>query len=243
MARRATSAAQLTRAATAQWPGLNDRVWVELQLPETLGGELIRLPTRIEDTGEANLVVAAPSFRGDLHVVAPGMAVTVAWAGARGRSRQDFLIAEVVRRRVPAWDLAPCGEVTVEQRRRFARVPATGAARLSPVPGDPMLREADPVEAAAEPVLPAHLVDLSEGGTALSVPAGSWLRLGRLVRTSFDLEGSPVDQLGQVVRVLDSLDPALLEVVVAFGEPVPAADRLRRYVMQSQIRQRRGGDR
>ena len=242
MARRAAPGAQLTRAA-AQWPGLNDRVWVELQMPDTLGGELIRLPTRVEDTGEASLVVAAPGFRGDLHVVAPGLPVTVAWAGTRGRSKQDFLIAEVVRRRVAAWDLAPCGEVVVEQRRRYARVPATGTARLSPVPGDPMQREVDPVDAAAEPVVTAHLVDLSEGGSALSVPVGSWLRLGRLVRTSFDLEGSPVDQVGQVVRSLDSLDPALLEVVVAFTEPVPAADRLRRYVMQTQIRQRRGGDR
>lgn len=243
MARRATAGAELTRAATAQWPGLNDRVWVELRLPDSLGGELIRLPSRIEDTGETSLVVAAPGFRGDLHVVAPGLPVAVAWAGTRGRSRQDFLIAEVVRRRVPAWDLAPCGEVAVEQRRRYVRVPATGAVRLSPVPGDPLQREVDPVDVAQEPVLPAHLVDLSEGGSALSVPVGTWLRLGRLVRMSFDLDGAPVDQVGQVVRSLDSLDPELLEVVVAFSDPVPAADRLRRHVMQTQIRQRRGGDR
>jgi c-di-GMP-binding flagellar brake protein YcgR len=243
MPRRAASGAELSRAATTQWPGLNHRVWVELQMPEALGGELIRLPTRVEDTGEGSLVVAAPSFRGDLHVVAPGLPVTVAWAGTRGRSRQDFLIAEVVRRRVAAWDLAPCGEVTVEQRRRYARVPAGGPVRLSPVEGDPMQREADLAEGVVEPVVPAHLVDLSEGGSALSVPVGSWPGLGRLVRMSFDLDGAPVDQVGQVVRSLESLDPALLEVVVAFSEPVPAADRLRRFVMQTQIRQRRGGDR
>ena len=243
MARRAATGAALTRAASAQWPGLNHRVWVELQMPDLFGGELVRLPTRVEDTHESSLVVAAPSFRGDLHVVAPGLPVAVAWAGARGQSRQEFLIAEVVRRRVSAWDLAPCSEVVVEQRRRYARVPAAGAVRLSPVAGDPLQREADHADGVQEPALPALLVDLSEGGSALSVPVGSWLRLGRLVRMSFDLEGSPVDQVGQVVRSLDSLDAGVLEVVVAFSEPVPAADRLRRYVMQTQIRQRRGGDR
>jgi c-di-GMP-binding flagellar brake protein YcgR len=243
MARRAATGVELTRTASAQWPGLNHRVWVELQMPDLLGGDLIRLPTRVEDTAEGSLVVAAPSFRGDLHVVAPGLAVAVAWAGARGQSRQDFLIAEVVRRRVPAWDLAPCGDVVVEQRRRYARVPASGAVRLSPVEGDPLQREADRADGVVEPLLDAHLVDLSEGGSALSVPAGSWLQLGRLVRMSFALDGAPVDQVGQVVRSLHSLDPDLLEVVVAFSEPVPAADRLRRYVMQTQIRQRRGGDR
>ena len=242
MARRAAPGAELSRAA-AQWPGLNHRVWVELQMPDTLGGDLIRLPTRVEDTHEGSLVVAAPSFRGDLHVVAPGLPVAVAWAGARGQSRQEFLIAEVVRRRVSAWDLAPCSEIVVEQRRRYARVPASGSVRLSPVEGDPLQREADLADGVVEPLLEAHLVDLSEGGSALSVQGGSWLRLGRLVRMSFELDGAPLDQVGQVVRSLDSLDPDLVEVVVAFSEPVPAADRLRRFVMQTQIKQRRGGDR
>lgn len=242
MARRAAPGAELSRAA-AQWPGLNHRVWVELQMPDTLGGDLIRLPTRVEDTHEGSLVVAAPSFRGDLHVVAPGLPVAVAWAGARGQSRQEFLIAEVVRRRVSAWDLAPCSEVVVEQRRRYARVPASGSVRLSPVEGDPLQREADLADGVVEPLLEAHLVDLSEGGSALSVQGGSWLRLGRLVRMSFELDSAPLDQVGQVVRSLDSLDPDLVEVVVAFSEPVPAADRLRRFVMQTQIKQRRGGDR
>lgn len=242
MARRAAPEAELSRAS-AQWPGLNHRVWVELQMPDTFGGDLIRLPTRVEDAHEGSLVVAAPSFRGDLHVVAPGLPVAVAWAGARGQSRQEFLIAEVVRRRVSAWDLAPSSEVVVEQRRRYARVPASGSVRLSPVEGDPLQREADLADGVVEPVLEGHLVDLSEGGSALSVRGGSWLRLGRLARMSFELDGAPLDQVGQVVRSLDSLDPDLVEVVVAFSEPVPAADRLRRFVMQTQIRQRRGGDR
>ncbi|GAA0311829.1 PilZ domain-containing protein [Kineococcus aurantiacus] len=243
MSRRATAGAPPHRSGPAHWPGLNDRVWVEVQIPDAFGGETVRVPTRVEDASEGGLVVAAPSFRGDLHVVAPGLAVSVLWAGQRGQSRQDFLIAEVTRRRVPAWDLAPCGEVVVEQRRRFARVPATGRAHVSPVAGDPLQDEAGAADAEVEAVVAAHLVDLSEGGAALSVPVSSWVRLGRLARLSFDLEGQPVDQAGQVVRCVSALDPDRLEAVVAFSEPVPAADRLRRYVMQTQIRQRRGGDR
>lgn len=243
MARRTPAGAELTRSAPAHWPGLNDRVWVEVQMPDSFGGETIRIPTRVEDAHDGTLVVAAPSFRGDLHVVAPGLPVAVCWAGQRGQSRQDFLIAEVVRRRVPAWDLVPCSDVVVEQRRRYARVPATGGVHLTPVHGDPLAAEVDPQDPVEEPAVEARLVDLSEGGSALSVPVGSWLRLGRLVRLSFDLDGFRVVQEGQVVRSLDSLESDRLEVVVAFAEPVAAADRLRRYVMQTQIRQRRGGDR
>lgn len=212
-------------------------------MPDSFGGDTVRIPTRVEDAHEGSLVVAAPGFRGDLHVVAPGLAVAVCWAGQRGQSRQEFLIAEVVRRRVPAWDLAPCSDVVVEQRRRYARVPASGDVHLSHVPGDPLAAETDPDDPLVEPAVPARLVDLSEGGSAVSVPVGTWVRLGRLVRLSFDLEGFPVDQEGQVVRTLDSLETDRLEAVVAFTEPVAAADRLRRYVMQTQIRQRRGGDR
>ena len=240
MARRAPAAA-LTHAASAAWPGINDRVWVEIQLPESVGGDEVRVPTRIEDADDGGLVVAAPSFRGDLHVVAPGLPVRLTWAGPRGQARQDFLLAEVVRRRVPAWELAPCSEVVVEQRRRYARVPARGAARLHPVPGDPLQHE-DAAEE-VEPSVGGLLVDLSEGGMAVSVPVGTWLQLGRLARATFELDGAPVDQAGQVVRSLPSLDPERVEVVVAFGEPVAAADRLRRYVMQTQIKQRARGDR
>nr|WP_276612133.1 PilZ domain-containing protein [Kineococcus vitellinus] len=138
--------------------------------------------------------------------------------------------------------MAPSSEVVVEQRRRYARVPARGAASLHPVPGDPLQHEDAAAEEAEQPV-GGLLVDLSEGGVAVSVPVGSWLQLGRLARAGFELDGAPVVQAGQVVRSLPSLDPERVEVVVAFGEPVAAADRLRRYVMQTQIKQRARGDR
>ncbi|NAZ88391.1 PilZ domain-containing protein [Kineococcus indalonis] len=231
----------VTPTAPAQWPAVNGRVRVQVQLPENLGGDLVDLPTRVEDSGENSLVVAAPGFSGDLHVVAPGLPVTVSWASERGHVRQDFLIAEVVRRRVPSWDLAPCGEIAVQQRRRYVRVPLVGALRLQPVPGDPAGPDGQQPGAAPEPVVTAAFVDLSEGGACVRVPRGSWARPGRLVRAVFELDGGPVDQLADVVR--SSPEPSGAgeheHLVLGFVEPVAAADRLRRHVMQVQIRNRR----
>ena len=240
MAKRST-AGELTRSAPAEWPTVNSRIWVHVQMPDSFGGEEVRLPTRVEDSDAGRLVVAAPSFRGDLHVVSPGLPVTVSWAGPRGQSRQGFLLAEVVRRRVAAWDLAPSSEVVVEQRRRFARVAASGEVRVRAVAEDPLKDEDEP----ADEQVGGLLVDLSEGGALVSVATGSWLALDRLVRVLLDVEGSPVDQLAQVVRVHPALpgDPGRQEVVVGFVEPVVAADVLRRHVMQTQIRHRRGGER
>ncbi len=225
----------------AQWPAVNGRVRVQVQLPDALGGELLELPTRVEDSAEGSLVVAAPGFSGDLHLVAPGMPVTVLWASERGQLRQDFLIAEVVRRRVPSWDLAPCGEVSVQQRRRFVRVPVTGNLRLHAVPGDPMWPGRQDLDAAPEQAVTAAFVDLSEGGACVRVRRGSWPGAGRLVRTVFELDGVPVEQLAEVVRLAP--DPAATgehdDLVLSFVEPVAAADRLRRHVMQEQIRNRR----
>ena len=240
MARRA-SAGVATPAPPAQWPAINGRVRVQVQLPEALGGELVDLPTRVEDSGEGSLVVAAPSFSGDLHVVAPGLPVTVSWASDRGHVRQDFLIAEVSRRQVPSWDLAPCGEVEVQQRRRYVRVPVSGALRLQPVPGDPARPGPAGADAAPEPAVTAAFVDLSEGGACVRVRRGTWAQPGRLVRAVFDLDGGPVDQLADVVRAVP--DPSGTgehdDLVLGFVEPVAAADRLRRHVMQVQIRNRR----
>ena len=239
MVKRST-AGELVRSAPAAWPAVNSRVWAHLQLPDSFGGEEVRLPTRVEDAVAGRLVVAAPGFRGDLHLVAPGLPVTISWAGLRGQSSQGFLLAEVVRRRVAAWDLAPCGDVVVRQRRRFARVVAAGAVQVHAVAGDPLKVEGE----AADEEVGGRLVDLSEGGALVSVPNGSWLTLGRLVRLVFDVEGSRVDQVAQVVRShpVPAGGPDRHEVVIGFLEPVVAADTLRRYVMQTQIRHRRGGE-
>ncbi|WP_432493423.1 PilZ domain-containing protein [Kineococcus gypseus] len=233
-----------TAPAPAQWPALNGRVSVHVQLPDSLGGQLLELPTRVEDSGEDRLVVAAPSFTGDLHLVGPGLAVTVSWASERGRLRQDFVVGEVVRRRVACWDLVPVGELTVQQRRRYVRVPLSGGLRLLPVPGDP----AAPAVAApaGEPPAPeepaaAAFIDLSEGGACVRLRRGAWPAPGRLVRAVFDLDGGPVDQLAEVVRAAPGAGGAGEhdDLVLVFVEPVAAADRLRRHVMQVQIRNRR----
>ncbi|WP_432546518.1 PilZ domain-containing protein [Kineococcus sp. SYSU DK004] len=289
---RTAGAAPGRRTAPPGWPALNSRVHVRVHLPEKLGDRELELPTRVEDEVDGALVVAAPTFAGDLHVAVPGLPVAVSWSSDRGRCVVDAVLVRVVRHRVSCWELEPASDVRTEQRRRYARVRTSGHVRVLPVPDEtgarrppappvqpalqaaplqalPALRRAlraaadgrgeDPAPAAGatggttadagpdvpvEPELTAAFVDLSEGGACLRLAEPSWLTPGRRVRVLFDLAGGPVDQLAEVVRVAPARDVAdRHDVVLAFVEPVPAADRLRQHVMRTQIDNRRRGDR
>ncbi|WP_369054569.1 PilZ domain-containing protein [Kineococcus terrestris] len=296
---RTAGAAPGRRTAPPGWPALNSRVHVRVHLPEKLGDRELELPTRVEDEVDGALVVAAPTFAGDLHVAVPGLPVAVSWSSDRGRCVVDAVLVRVVRHRVSCWELEPASDVRTEQRRRYARVRTSGHVRVLPVPlpdeagahrapARPAL-EAAPLQAlpalrrvlraaadgrgeppaatpdvpptagpagaagpagpgepagAVEPELTAAFVDLSEGGACLRLAEPAWLAPGRRVRVLFDLAGGPVDQLAEVVRAAPARDVAdRHDVVLAFVEPVPAADRLRQHVMRTQIDNRRRGDR
>lgn len=258
------------------WPEVNDRVRVRLDLPPRWGGTEVDVLTRVEDVRDGLLVVAAPTFAGDLHVAQEGLQVTASWATQRGHCRQDFALSAVVRLSVPCWELRPDGDVVHEQRRRFVRVPVVGSARLAevPLPEDPdpadphaahrlpagLQEDAGPADdpgggdtgeaASGETPIGAALVDLSEGGACVRSRAASWLGAGRQVLLTFEVDGGPVEQLADVLRVdrcagPSALDPAeqRFEAVLSFVEPVAAADRVRRYVMRIQIENRRRGER
>ncbi|NIZ92299.1 PilZ domain-containing protein [Kineococcus rubinsiae] len=240
----------------AGWPGLNDRVHVRLDLPSRPGEDEFDEITRVEDVrserGGDVLVVAAPPFAGDLHVAVEGRSVTVAWSTPRGHSRQDFVITAVVRRLVPCWELLATGPVTQEQRRRYVRVPVAGRVVLRAVPSatEPDDTATAGVEDPELLKLDAQLVDLSEGGACVRATARTWVAARREVRVELDVDGSPVVQLAAVLRVrpapgavpLDR-DQQQHDVVLEFVEPVPAADRVRRYVMRVQLENRRRGER
>jgi len=256
----------------AGWPGVNDRVHVRLDLPSRQDGEEFDEITRVEDVraerGGDLMVVAAPPFAGDLHVAVEGKSVTVAWATERGHSRQDFVITAVVRHLVPCWEMVADGPVVSEQRRRFVRVPVTGSALLhhvpapeatvseatvsgatvsdATVPGSPDDGERD----AAGLQVVGQLVDLSEGGACVRAGVRPWVAAGREVRFELEVDGAPVVQLAVVLRVRPAPGPSALDrdqqvqdVVLEFVEPVPVADRVRRYVMRVQIENRRRGER
>jgi len=235
-------------------------VHVRLDLPSRQDGEEFDEITRVEDVrserGGDVMVVAAPPFAGDLHVAIEGKSVTVAWATDRGHCRQDFVITAVVRRLVPCWELVADGAVISEQRRRFVRVPVTGSVLLHQVPvadQEPEQPPSAPVpdgEDGAELQLEGRLVDLSEGGACVRAAARSWVAAGREVRFELDVDGVPVVQLAAVLRVRPAPGPSALDrtrqeqdVVLEFVEPVPVADRVRRYVMRVQIENRRRGER
>jgi len=139
------------------WPEVNDRVRVRLELPPHQGGDEIDLRTRVEDVHDGLLVVAAPTFAGDLHVAQEGLPVTLSWATARGQCLQAFVLTTVVRRSVPCWELHPAGEVVHEQRRRFVRVPVIGLGRLSavPAPADAPAGTSADAPAPGDPHVPA----------------------------------------------------------------------------------------
>lgn len=254
------------------WPEVNDRIRVRLDLPSRLGGDEVDLHTRVEDVRDGLLVIAAPTFAGDLHVAQEGLEVTGSWATERGHCRQDFALVAVVRLAVPCWELRPVGDVVKEQRRRFVRVPVVGRGRLAGVPlpvdphaahprsgdGPPGLQGGGPAadgsgdgsDPAGETSIGTDLVDLSEGGACVRSRAAAWLEAGRQVLLSFEVDGGPVEQLADVLRVSrgpgpSALDPAeqRFDAVLSFVEPVAAADRVRRYVMRIQIENRRRGER
>ena len=236
--------AAVERTRVIGWPGVNHRVRVGLTQPAGLGGDVLELPTRVEDVLDEALVLAAPDFAGDLHFAVPGLELSLAWATERGSCTQDVTLVEVSRQRVPCWVVEPAGPVLVQQRRRYVRVAVTGGARLREVTSGAGAGQPP----AAPGVADATLVDLSEGGVHLRTAPVPWLVPGRSVRAVFEIGDGPVDVLADVlaVRLPTGLAPvgpsdASVAVALEFVEPVACADRLRAYVMQMQILNRRRG--
>jgi c-di-GMP-binding flagellar brake protein YcgR len=201
-------------------------------LPEV--NELVRIcvaddrqgqPSRVEDSTATTLVLAAPSYAGDLLTTRVGMAALVRWTGARGLFEVDVALDRVRRHdAVAVWEVHPTSEVRVQQRRRYARVRAELPMVFVP-------RADTPAE-----VVNGTGVDLSEGGLRARVPAGAIVEGARL-QARFALDDEAVSVLGSVIKVAVAGRQA--EVVVIFEEPVADEAVIRRWVLRQQILARR----
>lgn len=203
---------------THPMPGVNHLVRVRV------GDDVNAHRSRVEDVAPAALLIAAPSYAGDLLTTRVGMPLSVQWTGPRGVFEVDGELAEVLRRgAVTLWSVRVTSPVRVVQRRRYARarceVPMT-------------FQSCDPP---AEEVTGTG-VDLSEGGLRARVPAGTLAETAR-VQARFVLDGQAVTVVGSVIKLVPQ--PRAPEIVVIFEQPVDDDAVIRRWVLQQQILARR----
>lgn len=200
-------------------PEVNDLVRV------CVDGDPHGQPSRVEDVSGPSLLLAAPSYAGDLVTTRVGMAALVRWTGARGLFEVDVALDEVRRHdTVAVWQVHATSAVRVLQRRRYARVRAD-------VPMVFVPRADTPPE-----VVDGAGIDLSEGGLRARVPAGAIAEAARL-QARFALDDQAVSVLGSVIKVTPQGRQS--EIVVIFEEPVADEAVIRRWVLRQQILARR----
>ena len=181
--------------------------------------------SRVEDTDGAELLLAAPSYAGDLREPVPGDGITLLWTGVRGMYSARVQFAGIERSGgVRCWHVRVTGAVRVEQRRRFARVPI----------GAPVQVE---VEGRPDSVV-GRVLDLGEGGVRARFEPAADLRPGDRVSLRLGLDARLVVIGGSVLRVLARTADGQ-EVVLVLDEHRLHSDAIRRFVLQQQLLARR----
>ncbi len=206
--------------------------------------------SRVEDVDGAMIAIAAPRGTGDVEPPAVGEELRLRWAGPRGLLTLDVRLVDLGRDGVPLWWCEPAGGLQVHQRREFVRAPVPGGWRVSVA--------ITPVGSSASPVQ-GHLLDVSEGGLRVRVPAwpgaGGTPVLVHLVlppQAEEDMDGGRAagavaahELSGTALRDTGVGDPRLpagpVEVSVGLEQPVPCADDLRSLVFAWQRAERRAG--
>lgn len=203
--------------------------------------------SRVESRDGLVLTLAAPSFAGDLFVTRAGMGLVVRWTGSRGVFEVDGLLEAVDRdESVLVWTIRTVGDIRLAQRRRYVRVAFTDPVILRPA-GPP---------AEGSGVIVVMGIDLGEGGLRVRGPAGA-CQVGDALIVEFHLDAVVMTVPGTVLRSAPwagapgvEAEPARGvgvvperrdEIVIAFDEPVPAEDVIRRWVLRQQVLARRRG--
>lgn len=188
-----------------------------------LGDDAPVLPSRVESIEGPDLLIAAPSYVGDLSGPREGAELSVHWTSVRGVCSVPVSFVGAERSGIKVWRVRLTGSLEMVQRRRFARVETGGA--LSLVGSD------------METVRVGWMLDMSEGGVRARMAPGNF-EADDPVEVRINMDGEVVSVVGLVVRTLPPVE-GFEEVIVSFPEDHPAAGAMRRYVFAEQARLRR----
>jgi hypothetical protein len=211
-------------------PELEINTLIEIDIPDGP-----QLPSRVEDSDGSILTLAGPPSL--LEPPEPGDPIRLLWsAGLRGRYVAPVELVEIVKGTLPLWRVKLAGETSIEQRRRFARVPV-------PVP--------EPVQLRGKPAdkdIQGRIIDISEGGLRCrldedaleeGVLVDDALGEGQAVSISTRLDDHALSARGRVLRIFRGQSSKDLELVITMHLDENDAGFVRRYVMREQIRARR----
>ncbi|MGC9665888.1 PilZ domain-containing protein [Planosporangium sp. 12N6] len=184
--------------------------------------------SRVEARADDVLTVAAPIGAGDLEPPEVGSILTVGWPVARSRHVVPVRLTELIRQQQPPrWVVEVAGDVRAENRRKFVRGAAGGSVHLYRTTG------AD----RARPTV-GGVIDLSEGGLRCHLAACDF-QPGEPVRVHLPLGGDPVDTAGAVASLRPPPQGPGSDVVVTFDLGERDAQKVRRYLYQLELEERR----
>lgn len=189
---------------------------------EVSTGSSAARPSRVEDAAGRTVVVSWPTDAAGHRLPGePGDAVSLTWTSRWGFHRLEGSIVETRAEPVPLWCVRPLAAPPALQRRDAFRL-------------ETHLR----VVLHAEEAVEATIVDLSEGGFGFVVAAEDAPRPGQAVETTLPIGDGDIPMRGTVVRIGDPAGGRRSGGVRFEGMTEEAATRLRRYVLQEQIRRR-----
>lgn len=184
-------------------------------------------PSRVEDARPGAVVISRPTdAAGHPLRASPGEQVALTWTSESGLHEVTGVLQEVDGHPVPCWVVSVRALGPVVQRREGFRLPV----RL------PLAVRTSAEDGAA--VIEGTVCDLSEGGLGLRLPAGAPLQAGAAVQVAFPLDDGDVTAAAVLVRLGPAVDGERAGGA-RFDEPGDElATRIRRYVLQEQIRRR-----
>jgi hypothetical protein len=180
----------------------------------------------LEDLDGERITVTAPLNIKIGDLPSEGDRLTLRWGHTeRGKYAVPATLVVISPRAIGTWVVEADGQPTIQQNRRFVRAGGGEPIRMR------LIKEAD-VRAR-----PGVVVDVSEASVRASFPA-IHVGVGDEVHVQMSLDGEDIAATGRVLRMVrqpHSDD----HVIVVYELPEAAAQRVRRYVLQAQLRARR----